>query len=256
MYLSSRSNPKIKYIRSLHQKKHRDQQNEFLIEGQNLVEEALQSNWPLVQVLYLSSVSRPEAAAGVECLEVSAEAMAWASTLASPPDYLAVAKQQAIPTPQHCHPCILVTAPLQDPGNLGALLRLADAMHLTGVWVVGSGVDPFHPKVIRGAMGSALRVPIRILDSSKELLQLKEQGWQLLATDAHGKASSFSLAFPEKTALLLGSEGPGLPTELAELADLSVRIPIHTQVESLNVVTAAAMLLHEYCRQYPLETQR
>jgi TrmH family RNA methyltransferase len=251
MYLSSRSNPKIKFIRSLHQKKLRDQHRLFLIEGESLVQEALQIGWPLLQVVGLGAL--PTLPAETEALEVSPELMAQLTTLSSPPALLAVAQQKRLSPPDSARSCLLVTAPIQDPGNFGALLRLADAMNLAGVWVVGEGVDPYHPKVVRGAMGSVLRMPVRVLSTTAEIIELKAAGWTLLATAADGQASSFEFAFPAKTVFLLGSEGPGLPVELTELADLSLRIPIQARVESLNVVTAAAMLLHEYARQYPQE---
>ncbi len=251
MYLSSRSNPKIKFIRSLHQKKLRDQHQLFLIEGESLVQEALQNGWPLLQVVGLGAL--PTLPAETEALAVSPELMAHITTLSSPPALLAVARQKRLAPSASARSCLLVTAPLQDPGNFGALLRLADAMNLAGVWVVGEGVDPYHPKVVRGAMGSLLRMPVRVLSTTAELIELKAAGWTFLATAAQGQASSFEFAFPAKTVFLLGSEGPGLSVELTELADLSLRIPIQARVESLNVVTAAAMLLHEYARQYPQE---
>jgi RNA methyltransferase, TrmH family len=251
MFLSSRSNHKIKFIRSLHQKKQRDQEALFLIEGESLVTEALLAGWPLLQVVSLKGLKLPELPAQTEHLEVESELMAYLTTLSSPPGLLAVAKQKSAPQRLTSSSCLLVTAALQDPGNFGALLRLADAMNLAGIWVLGSGVDPFHPKVVRGSMGSVLRVPVRILDSSLPLQNLQAEGWQLIATSAQGEASSFCFDFADKTAFLLGSEGPGLPAELIALADQHMRIPIQAQVESLNVVTAAAMLIHEYCRQYP-----
>lgn len=251
MYLSSRSNAKIKFIRSLHQKKLRDQHQLFLIEGENLVREALQIGWPLLQVV--GSGDFPALPAETEALEVNAELMAHLTTLGSPPTLLAVARQKPILPLPSARSCLLITAPLQDPGNFGALLRLADAMNLAGVWVVGEGVDPYHPKVVRGAMGSVLRMPVRVFATTEALYQLKATGWTLVATAASGQDSSLTFAFPDKTALLLGSEGPGLPLELVNLADLSLRIPIASRVESLNVVTAAAMLLHEYVRQHPQE---
>lgn len=253
MYLSSRSNPKIKYIRSLHQKKQRDQQKQFLIEGRTLVLEALAAGWPLFQLVIREDQRCPPVPPDLEVLRVPEAVMTAITTLASAPEYLAVAFQQALKPAAGGRSCLLVTAPLQDPGNLGALLRLADAFSLAGIQVLGAGVDPWHPKVIRGAMGSALRVPVEILESVSNLQALQAQGWTLVAADAQGGRSSFELRFPERTVLLLGSEGPGLPQSLLQVADVHVRIPISRRVESLNVVTAAAMLLHEYGRQYPLE---
>lgn len=251
MYLSSRSNAKIKFIRSLHQKKLRDQHQLFLIEGERLVQEAIQLEWPLLQVLSLGE--SPALPIGTEFLEVSPDVMSHVTTLQSPPTLLAVARQKTPPSPSTAHTCLFVTAPLQDPGNLGALVRLADAMNLSGIWVMGEGVDPYHPKVVRGAMGSLLRMPVCVLPSLEPLHQLKTDGWMFVATAAHGEHSSFSFDFAAKTVLLLGSEGPGLPDNLLALADCRLKIPIQDRVESLNVVTAAAMLAHEYARQYSQE---
>lgn len=253
MYLSSRSNPKIKYIRSLHQKKQRDQHKQFLIEGRTLVMEALANHWPLYQLVLCVGQPCPAVPPGLEVLYVTESVMATITTLASAPECLAVAWQQPLSPLFQTRSCLLVTAPLQDPGNLGALLRLADAFCLMGVWVLGGGVDPWHPKVVRGSMGSALRMPVKVLEQAADLQHLQTQGWTLVAANAQVGVSSFEVSFPERTVLLLGSEGAGLLPDLVQMADLHVHIPIHQRVESLNVVTAAAMLLHEYSRQHPLE---
>jgi TrmH family RNA methyltransferase len=253
MYLSSRSNSQIKYIRSLHQKKVRDQENRFLIEGMRLVEEALALRWPLALVVRREGAPFLSLPPDLPQIEVPEALMSFLTTLASAPEYLAVAVQTPVQTPALTRACFLLTAPLQDPRNLGALLRLADALALRGVWVLGQGVDLYHPRVLRGAMGSALRIPVRVLDSLTPLWALKSAGWSFLAAAARGQLSSFQVAFPERTVLMLGSEGAGLPASLLAMADSTLAIPIAPQVESLNVVTAAAMLLHEYARQYPLE---
>jgi TrmH family RNA methyltransferase len=250
MQLTSPTNPKIKFVRSLHLKKSRDQEQRFLVEGEVLVKEAIAAGFIPTLLLYTSGLHDPQLPIlAAEAFAVSEAVMAKATTLSSPPTALAVCVPQAVPIRAGSWPCQLIAGGVQDPGNFGALVRLADAMHLQGVRALSQTVDPFHPKVVRGSMGSCLRTPIFQQADQLALAQLQAEGFTLVAAVANGEYTSFNYTFPERCALILGSEGQGIEAELLARADVRLAIPIRPGVDSLNVSTAAAMLVHEYVRQ-------
>ncbi|MGV3525607.1 MAG: TrmH family RNA methyltransferase [Candidatus Sericytochromatia bacterium] len=250
MLLSSRSNTRIKHIRHLQQRKARQQHRQFVIEGAGLIAEALSAGWVLRCVLQRENQADAElAAAAEESFEVTAELMDFASSLSSPPDALGVFDMQEVDEDPRRRSAWLLTDRLQDPGNFGALLRLADAMNWRGVLALGAYPDPFQSKVVRGSMGSCLRLPVRPV-TLEQLDDWQKKGWQLVGTSADSAEESFSFVFPERLLLALGHEGQGLDPALLACCEQRVAIPIRPGVDSLNVVTAAAMLVHEDARQH------
>jgi TrmH family RNA methyltransferase len=147
-------------------------------------------------------------------------------------------------------PLVLVTVRVQNPGNLGGLLRTAEAAGATGALLCDGTADPYSWKALRGAMGSAFRLPIRRERSLEAGLEIaRSHGLRLAATTASGGTSYDEVDWREPMALLLGSEASGLPEEAMSRADLRVRIPLEPPVESLNVGVAAGILLFEAARQ-------
>lgn len=244
--LNSRSNNKIKQLRALQQRKARQTERKFCVEGSGLIAEALKAGFEIIQLFCRDDV--PVKLIAPESFLLPAELMAYASTLASPPDAIGVFALQPVPEDTRRASAWLLADRLQDPGNFGALLRLADAMNWRGVLAYGSSPDPFSPKVLRGSMGSALRVPVRTL-SLEALTDWQQQGWQLVGTAADAPVSSLDCELPRSCLLALGHEGQGLDPALLARCDQTVAIPIRAGVDSLNVATAAAMLMHEYTRQ-------
>lgn len=250
MLLSSRSNIRIKHIRHLQQRKARQQHRQFVVEGAGLIAEAVAAGWVLRCLLQHENQSDAGlAAAAAESFEVNAELMGFASSLSSPPDALGVFDMREVDEDPRRRSAWLLTDRLQDPGNFGALLRLADAMNWRGILALGAYPDPFQSKVVRGSMGSCLRLPVRSV-TLEQLGDWQRAGWQLVGTSADGAAQSFSFVFPERLLLALGHEGQGLDPALLACCDQRVAIPIRPGVDSLNVVTAAAMLVHEDARQH------
>ena len=138
---------------------------------------------------------------------------------------------------------------VQDPGNVGALTRTAEAAGATALVACGATADAMGWKALRGSMGSAFRLPIAKADAYEAIRACRQAGIQTLALAPRGGDPFFTSDFRMPTALLLGSEGAGLPAELARKADRQVSIPMHTPVESLNVAVAAALVLYEAFRQ-------
>ena len=247
MMLSSRSNTNIKHLRSLEQRKARIAQQVFAVEGLGLIREALSAGFVLRQIYALEGLEVPPAP---ETFWLSPELMAYVSTLPSPPQAIGVFAAGAPKQDPTRRPAWLLADRLQDPGNFGALLRLADAMNWRGVLAFGAHPDPFSPKVIRGSMASCLRVPVQSI-GIETLAEWRTRGWTLLGTAADAPLSSLDCSLPSQLILALGHEGQGLDPALLPLCDQTVAIPIRAGVDSLNVATSAAMLMHEFARQYP-----
>jgi TrmH family RNA methyltransferase len=147
-------------------------------------------------------------------------------------------------------PLTLIAEGVQDPGNLGAMIRTAEAAGATGVVASGTSADPFGWKALRGAMGSTLRLPVVRVASVREAIECaRRSGLRVVASSARADAPLFGADLRAPTAILMGGEGAGLPSDVLELADQVVAIPMQAPVESLNVAVAAGLLLYEAVRQ-------
>jgi TrmH family RNA methyltransferase len=149
-------------------------------------------------------------------------------------------------------PLVVVAVDVQDPGNLGAMIRSADAGGATGFITTASGADPFGWKALRGAMGSAFRLPIaRVADADAAVAMVRDAGLRVAATVRSEGTSMLDADFAGPIALLLGAEGHGLADSLVSRADVRITIPMAVAVDSLNVAVATALLVYEARRQRP-----
>lgn len=145
---------------------------------------------------------------------------------------------------------IIIAHQLQDPGNLGTIIRTAEAVGASGVAVTKNTVDPYHDKAIRASMGSILRLPVvRLNDGTAFVRTCKERGMQTVATVLSGERSCFDVDLTKPTVFVLGQEGSGLPHAIVADIDLRIHIPMAPAIDSLNVATAAAVVLYETMRQ-------
>ena len=144
---------------------------------------------------------------------------------------------------------LLILAAVQDPGNLGTILRSADAFGTTGVICLPGTVSEWNPKVLRASAGSVFRVPILHAEFGEAFSTLRKAKVKILATTAHGAPTATSLNLAGPTALIIGNEGNGIPAELAAQADGAITIPCPGPVESLNAAVATSILLYEIARQ-------
>lgn len=253
--ITSRQNDLVKRWASLHEARHRQKEQLFLLEGVRLVQEALNASLNVVAVCssdasWLGDVEVPEAC---ERYEVTAEIVAKCCSTETPQPIFAVAQLPALGTDfdwKTIEIALLLDA-IQDPGNLGAILRAAAAAGVDVV-VIGDGcVDLFAPKVLRAAMGASFRVPVIRHDLATVLPKLKKAGCQILASALQEEAvNCFQLPLhAKKVAWIVGNEGNGIHESLLSEADALVAIPMFRQTESLNVAQATAVLLYETVRQ-------
>ena len=145
--------------------------------------------------------------------------------------------------------CLILLENIQDPGNLGTILRTAEAAGITGIIMNRDTVDPLHPKVVRSTMGAVFRMPFIVAnDFHKVILRLKDEGYDIYAAHLDGR-DFYDADYRKPCAFLIGNEGNGLTDHTAALADGKIRIPMEGQVESLNASVAAALIMYEVRRQ-------
>ena len=258
--ITSKANPKVKQIIQWQTKaKERKSAGIFLVEGFKMYEEAPEAD---IREVYVSEGAVEKARrrpaiwdklcrTGYEA--VSEDVFCRMSDTQTPQGIMCVMKR-----PQYCldrllqvqEPLLVVLENLQDPGNLGTIIRTGEGAGVTGVIADRGTVDVYNPKTIRATMGSVYRVPFVCEEDLKETIrQLRGRGIRSYAAHLSGKKYYDELSYRGGTAFLIGNEGNGLSDELAGLADDFVRIPMKGQVESLNASVAAALLMYEAHRQ-------
>lgn len=259
--LTSLHNPLVKQIRKLHSAKERREQGVFLVEGTHLLEVACTVDYPLVTVcctpewhslhqqLWQQACQRAERAEFA-----SAEVLKAIATTVHPDGVVATAKRSYSRSKVPFTGLVLALETVQDPGNLGTIIRTATAAGATGLWLSGDSVDLDNPKVLRASAGEWFRLPMAVSPDLKATVQECQQaGMQVVATLPSAALTYWDVDWQLPTLILLGNEGKGLSANLAALADLQVRIPLSSGVESLNVGIAAALMLYEARRQRSFE---
>jgi RNA methyltransferase, TrmH family len=253
--LTSLLNEHVKRWASLRDAKYRHKEQLFLLEGPRLVDEALKSSLRVVAVCssdssWLNDLQVPKAC---RRFEVTAEIVAKCCSTETPQTAFAVAELPAPRTEvdwQAIETALLLDR-MQDPGNMGAVLRVAAAVGVDVV-VIGDGcVDLFAPKTLRAAMGASFRVPVVHRALATVLPKLRKAGCRILASVLQeGATDLFRLTLhSRKVAWIVGNEGNGIHDSLLSEVDALVTIPMLRQTESLNVAQATAVLLYETFRQ-------
>jgi RNA methyltransferase, TrmH family len=259
--LTSRHHPLVSACRMLARGRPADPET-ILLDGAHLVHEACRAGLVIrAAAAETTWLGRPDGRdlvgalerQGVEVVEVSAAVLEAMSPVQSPSGIVAIglrpgASVEAVLSvrPQ----LVLLGVDLQDPGNVGALARAAEAGGATGLMLCGASADPFGWKALRGSMGSLLRLPVVSRASWQEAVAAaRSAGATLAATTPRGGTSVYDLDLRGPIAFLLGGEGPGLPGAARDAADVRVSIPMRAPVESLNVSVAAALLVYEATRQ-------
>jgi TrmH family RNA methyltransferase len=255
--LTSLQNPLVKQIRKLHSTKERHKQQLFLLEGTHLLEEACAVNYPLVTVCCTPQwqadhpVLWEEACSRCDRTEiVSEEVIAAIATTVQPDGVVATAQRSDRQTTIPLTGIVLAVETLQDPGNLGTMIRTAAAAGASGLWLSGDSVDLDNPKVLRASAGQWFRLAMAVTEDLKATIQQSQQaGMQVVATLPSATLTYWEVDWRKPSLILLGNEGAGLSAEVAAMADQQVKIPLSPGVESLNVAITAALMLYEAQRQ-------
>ena len=273
--ITSSANPRVKQVVQWQTKaKERRKDGIFLAEGLKMFEEAPKDRIVEVYVSkdveeQLQALAKGQAAekfagqelrAGIwEKLQqvgyevVTPEIFAKMSDTQTPQGILTVLKRKERTLEElleQPNPCFVLLENLQDPGNLGTIIRTGEGAGITGVIMSAGTVDIYNPKTIRATMGSVYRVPFLYADNMAEVMdRLHEKGVHTYAAHLKGEVFYDSFSFREPTAFLIGNEGNGLTKELADKAESYLKIPMEGQVESLNAAIATALLMYETHRQ-------
>lgn len=259
--ITSKENSVIKHLHALSEPKHRKKEQAFLIEGVKMVEEALRDNLGVTMVIAAPSlvqhhgkgVLKLAESRSADVLWISEKLMDAISESKTPQPVMAVVKMPDHPEEAlfaQSSGLLVVAHQLQDPGNLGTIIRTAEAAGAAGIALTPNTVDPYGAKAVRASMGSILRLPVvRISDTIAFIKTCKEKKYQTAATVLTGEKLLFDVDLRKPTAVILGQEGAGLPQEIMAEVDLRVRIPMAEPIDSLNVATSAAVVLYEALRQ-------
>ncbi|OQY27994.1 MAG: hypothetical protein B6244_08600 [Candidatus Cloacimonetes bacterium 4572_55] len=261
-YIESRTNPRIKWLRSLQLRKNRAREQLFIAEGVRLLEEALYAD---NQKVFHTLVVCPEIIRGksrasqlIEALQkkalriihVAPQVMKILSETKTSQGIMAVFP--IVPRHESRVGLGLVLDGIQDPGNMGTILRTAWAADVTQVYLIGESVDPYHPKVVRSGMGAHFHLSISLFSEWNEIdfQQIIRPGTQIVIADSHADISYRKVEWNLDTLLIIGSEAHGIRSAIlaSDHPIVSIKIPMSSRVESLNASVAAGILLMDAYR--------
>jgi RNA methyltransferase, TrmH family len=252
--ISSRANARVKQLRAAFQGHARLSGGMVAIEGDHLLEEALRSGMVL-KTVFVSEREAPKILPrGMEVMRLTDEVFGSVVETQSPQGVAALLVPPVWVVKDvmgEGAPLILIAVGLQDPGNLGTLVRSAEAFGATGVLTTPGTVSAWNQKALRASVGSVFRVPV-VAATASDVEELKERGVRLIAavgSDGADVIAAQEMDFTAGCAVMVGNEGSGLTAEWMEICDARVTIPCPGDVESLNAAVAGSLLLYEASRQ-------
>jgi len=259
-FIQSRQNPRVQNLARLHERTHRDAQQRFLVEGRRELERAL-AEGVIEEIYFCTELFRDAssqelveraAQAGVMVCQLAPMAFDKVSLREGPDGLLGVARAWHLTLPDlklSATPLLLIVERVEKPGNLGALLRSADAAGVDAVIVCDAVTDLFNPQVVRNSQGALFSVPVAVVDAPTALDFLREQKISLVATTPAASVNYWDADLRNATAIAVGGEKDGLTSLWLEASNQRVRIPMVGQTDSLNVAAAATLVLFEAVRQ-------
>ena len=259
--LTSTQNNLVKKIRRLHSPKERHKQGLFLIEGTHLIKEACEVGYPLVNVCCTLQWQKNNQALWDDvCGQcnyadiVSQEVLNLIATTIQPNGIVATAMKRHDSINIPLTGIAIALEAIQDPGNLGTIIRTSMAAGVAGLWVSRDSVDLDHPKVLRASAGQWFHLPMAVsADLRTTVKQAQQAGMQVIASSPNTNLIYWELDWQQPSLILLGNEGAGLSPDLSSIADCQVNIPLYPRVESLNVGVAGSLMLYEALRQRSLQ---
>ena len=256
--VSSRQNARVKELRRLFHEAHPNEKGDVAIEGVHLLEEAIRSGLRLETVFFSESARErahkliPQLSSHAELLLLPDDVFASAVPTETPQGIAALVRVKSYSSEDVLSPqpaMVVVTAGLQDPGNLGTIARSAEAFGATGLLLGEGTVSPWNWKALRASAGSMFRVPVVKVELASAISDLKGREVRVLATSSHKGTPISQADMSGPVAVLVGNEGAGLPKDVLAQADEIVAIPQSPRVESLNAGIAASIIVYEAARQ-------
>lgn len=250
--ISSKDNKIFRLCEQLTHKKYRDKLGLYLIEGENLLEEAVKNGAGIKTVLMCRDYRGSLFGTEDKSFCLSDKLFEQLSQTETTQGIIAVVEKPELSPDRFLNRGggnFIVLDRLQDPGNIGTILRTADAAGYRLAIVMKGTADVFSPKVVRAATGSLFRMPVVFMDSVDELMEFtRAAGKKLVATCFDTDRYYYDENLRENIALIIGNEGSGISRELIECSDLKIKIPMHGNIESLNASVAAGILMYEAVR--------
>ena len=255
MLITSRNNDLIKKVKSLNDKKFRNQYNQFIIEGDKMINEAIKEKISIEYIFVEENYEwKNSGIDGNRIITVSSSVMEVISSLKNSPGVLAVAEKKTNKNIEEIdlkdEDLFLILDNVQDPGNIGTIIRTADSIGLKYIFIKDGSCDIYNPKVLRSTMGSIFRVECVTFSDNKALIEkLKQNNIKVYATNLKTNKSIYDVDF-KNSAIIVGNESNGVSEELLDLADENIKIPMRGNAESLNVAIATSIILYEAYRQF------
>lgn len=256
--ITSKENDFVKHVKKLRDKKYRDIENKYVIEGIKLVAEAIQEKASIQQIILCDDCEKNAAIpkdlmyeiAKYECIYVTEKIFKYLSEVQTPQGILAIIEKnnQEVQI-DYSQDIIVALDDIQDPGNLGTILRTVDSIGLTQILVSKGTADAFNPKVVRSTMGAIFRIKIIEYEDLKQTLrEIKKHKFKIVVSSLQTQNTIYDITYHKKV-IVIGNEANGVEEEIQKLADEKIKIPMLGKAESLNASVATGIILYEYVRQ-------
>lgn len=256
--ITSKENETVKIIKKLKDKKYRDETGLYIIEGIKMLEEAIEEKARIRKIIICEECLKAGdleqkvlyEIAKYNCIYVNSKVFNSLTDVVAPQGIMAVIEKPNKDIKiKYDQDIILALDGIQDPGNLGTILRTADSVNLKQIIVTKNTADSYNPKVVRSTMGAILRIKIIETDDlAKTLKEAKKNKFKIVATSLDTNNSIYDIDYNKKV-IVIGNEANGVSKEIQELADNKVKIPMLGKTESLNASVATGIILYEYVRQ-------
>ena len=256
--ISSKDNDFIKHIKKLKDKKYRDESNEYIIEGVKLIEEAVKEKAKIKKIIICEDTTRTYEIpthvmyeiAKYECIYVTDKIFASITQVTNPQGIMAIVEKRDLNAQiDYTQDIIVALDDIQDPGNLGTILRTVDSVGLNQIIVSKETADAFNPKVVRSTMGAIFRVKIIEVENLVQAIkEIRKHHFKLMVTSLQTENSIYDIQFNKKI-IVIGNEANGVSKEIQDMTDEKVKIPMLGKTESLNASVATGIVLYEYVRQ-------
>ena len=256
--ISSKDNEVVKLVRKLREKKYRDLENSYIIEGIKMLKEAIEEKALIKQIVICDDCEKSDLIpkelmyeiAKYECMYVTNKIFKYISEVQTPQGVLAIIEKNNKELDINYNEDIIVALDdIQDPGNLGTILRTIDSVGLKQVLISKGTADPYNPKVVRSTMGAIYRIKIvECKDLLETLKDVRKNKFKILVTSLDESKSIYNIKYNKKV-IVIGNEANGVEQRIIDIADEKIKIPMLGKTESLNAAVATGVILYEYVRQ-------
>ena len=258
MLISSSENELIKKVKKLKEKKYRDEDGIFVIEGAKIIEEAINEKADIQNIFVCEELTKSNSenlleiveniCKNNEVIEVTKKVFELLSDVKNPQGILATVKKEKNENIQYDDNFFLLLDGIQDPGNIGTIIRTADSLNIKQIIVSNDTADVYNPKVLRSTMGTIFRVNVIYTNLKDAVEKLKENGITVYATDLKTDKSIYDVDY-KKSAVVIGNEANGVSSEVLNSSSRRIKIPMLGKTESLNASVAAGIIMYEAFRK-------